>query len=135
MRSALGDVDPEVLADVQHRIDFRSGTRHARRAELTLVPRGGSEVHVELEPLYHFYMLGLGYGHPEWGHGVFKGENALGGEKFKLSEVDETQLPYQHIEAIVRARMEGREGVGVLEQLILGPQARYGFTELLDFAP
>jgi hypothetical protein len=135
MRSALGDVEPDRLVDVQHRIEFRSGTRHARRAELTLVPLRGSEVHVEIEPLYHFYMLGLGYGHPEWGHGVFKGENALGGEKFKLAEVDETQLPYQHIEAIVHARMEGREGVGVLEQLILGPQARYGFQELLDFAP
>jgi hypothetical protein len=35
----------------------------------------------------------------------------------------------------MRARSNGQEGIGVLEQIILGPYAPAGFTSLLDGAP
>ena len=38
----------------------------------------------------------------------------------------------QHIQQVMRARMAGEEGVGVLEQICFGPHARYGFKETLD---
>jgi len=38
----------------------------------------------------------------------------------------------QHIQQVVRARMGGRTGVGVLEQISFGPHPRYGFREFLD---
>jgi hypothetical protein len=52
--------------------------------------------------------------------------------------VDETSPLHLHIQAFVRATLrEGgrsRRGVGVLEQLILGPHEPSGFRELLDGA-
>jgi hypothetical protein len=37
-----------------------------------------------------------------------------------------------HVQQLCRARMDGREGVGVLEQLVLGPHAPSGFQSILD---
>ena len=39
-----------------------------------------------------------------------------------------------HTQTVVRATMGDRQGVGVLEQLCLGPHATYGFESLLDGA-
>jgi hypothetical protein len=119
----------------EHRIEWKSGTRHARRAELVLHPWQGEAERIELEPLYHFYMLGIGYGHPEWSHGMWKGELALHGERIEVAKVDETQPHYQHIQAICRARWGRREGIGVLEQVVIGPHAPSGFEQILDTAP
>jgi len=77
-------------------------------------------------------MKGIGYGHPEWGHGRWKGELALGGERWKCAELDEMALENQHIQQVVRARCGDEVGIGVLEQIHLGPHAGYGFKEFLD---
>jgi hypothetical protein len=77
-------------------------------------------------------MKGIGYAHPTWGHGHWKGELAIGGESWKLSELEEMAVENQHIQQVVRAKCEGKQGVGVLEQIAFGPHTRYGFKELLD---
>ena len=77
-------------------------------------------------------MKGIGYTHPEWGHGHWKGELAMAGESWKVDDVDPMALENQHIQQVVRARCDGREGIGVLEQICFGPHARYGFKEFLD---
>jgi hypothetical protein len=39
-----------------------------------------------------------------------------------------------HVQQVMRARSNGQEGIGVLEQIILGPHATSGFTQFLDGA-
>ena len=80
-------------------------------------------------------MKGIGYTHPEWGHGRWKGELAIGGESFRCDEIDPMAFDNQHIQQVVRARCGGEEGIGVLEQVAFGPHARYGFKSVLDPAP
>ena len=77
-------------------------------------------------------MKGIGYTHPEWGHGMWKGELAVAGESWRCDALDEMMIPNQHIQQVVRATMDGEQGVGVLEQLALGPYQRYGFREFMD---
>ena len=48
-------------------------------AEIDLVRTNGDLQTLRLEPQWEFQMLGLGYLHPEWGHGVWKGESAVAG--------------------------------------------------------
>ncbi len=129
-----GIEDPalEVMVDCEHRIEYIPGTRRAAKAEITLVGANGRRLEIELEPLLCFRMKGIGYTHPEWGHGMWKGELAMAGEAFRVDEVDPMALENQHIQQVVRARCEGREGIGVLEQICFGPHARYGFREFLD---
>jgi hypothetical protein len=135
----VGDGQAEPMKSVAQTIRFKPGTRHAAASTITLTPWRGEPYVIELEPLWNFYMLGIGYGHPEWAHGTFKGPLAVGGDRLVTAEVDERMPQYQHIQAICRARMTGdgkvRTGIGVLEQLIVGAHEPSGFKEILDMAP
>jgi hypothetical protein len=121
-------------ARVAHRIEWEPGTRRARRAQIELVPLSGEGAVLTLEPLLSFQMLGLGYLNPEWGHGMWKGEEAFGAESWKPSELAPLDPRHLHVQQLCRARWGGREGIGVLEQLAIGPHGPSGFTSLLDGA-
>ena len=92
----------------------------------------GTRHEIELEPLLCFRMKALGYLHPEWGQGVWKGELAVGGESWKCDDVAPLALENLHIQQVMRAHWGDRVGVGVLEQLAVGPHAPSGFKEFLD---
>jgi hypothetical protein len=128
-----GTVDPGVvpMGRVEHEITYAKGTRRAEHAQIALIERSGTRHEIELEPLLRFQMKGIGYTHPEWGHGRWKGELAIGGESWKVDEVDDLELSNQHIQQVVRARSGDEEGIGVLEQIHLGPHKRYGFKDFL----
>jgi hypothetical protein len=122
------------MASVEHVIEYAPGTRRAKSARLELVERSGQRREISLEPLLTFRMKGIGYTHPEWGHGRWKGELAVGGESWKTADLNELALDNIHIQQVMRARSDGREGIGVLEQICLGPHAPSGFKEFLDGA-
>ena len=74
-----------------------------------------------------------GYGHPEWRHGGYKGELAVEREDIVLSGVDFLRPENLHIQALshVTLTLPGEapvRGMGVFEQLILGPYRPYGFS-------
>lgn len=119
---------------VRHEVTYEPGTRRARAAELEFQTRAGETRVITLEPLLHFQMKGIGYTNQEWGHGYWKGDNALGAESWKSADLDPLDLTNIHIQSVMRARLDDREGVGVLEQLCIGPYAPYGFKEILDGA-
>jgi hypothetical protein len=131
-----GTVDPGVrrFARAEHRLAYAKGTRRAESARIALVSAEGERRDIELEPLCCFRMKGIGYQHPEWGHGRWKGECAIAGESWKSDSLDPLAFENQHIQQVMRARCDGREGVGVLEQMAFGPHATYGFREFLDGA-
>jgi hypothetical protein len=108
------------------------GTRRAAAAAITLTPHRGEPLAITLEPLLTAQMCGLGYLHPEWGHGTWKGELAIAGESWRTADFDPMALDNQHVQQVVRARLGDEEGIGVLEQLCFGRHVRYGFTEFLD---
>ncbi|MGI8840311.1 MAG: hypothetical protein ACR2F8_05970 [Caulobacteraceae bacterium] len=119
-------------------IDWKRGTRHARRAVVTVKDAAGVR-EILYEPDDAFFMLGLGYGHPVWGHGLAHGPLAVEREDLKLAEVDVRLPEHLHIQAPCKVTYRdgaGREaaGRGVLEQLVIGPHAPSGFAETLDFA-
>ncbi len=124
----------EYWGRVEHRLDYVPGTRRAGAAELCLISKTGERREISLEPLLCFRMKGIGYTHPEWGHGRWQGELAIGGESWKCDELDPLAFENLHVQQVVRARSGEREGVGVLEQLCLGPHAIYGFKGLADGA-
>ena len=124
----------ERAADVAHEISWRPGTRRAEGARLTLRPHRGDPVVAELEPILDFQMLGLGYLHPEWGHGMWKGESAVGAERWRLDELDPLAPQHLHVQQLVRVQVGGEVGTGVLEQLVIGPHEPSGFTGLADGA-
>jgi len=132
-----GTEDPgtQFLARGEHRLTFCPGTRRARSAEITLVTMEGQSGEIQLEAVLCFRMKGIGYQHAEWGHGRWKGELAVGGEKWRCDEADENAFENAHIQQVMLAKSGRKRGVGVLEQFHLGPHARYGFQGFLDPVP
>ena len=127
---------PEALRAADYRIEWTPGTRHAAAFELDLIPWVGDPSTIRLEPLFNFQMLGIGYGHPEWSHGIWKGELVVGGDRWDLPIDDPTAPQHGHIQAIVRATSSGglgeHEGIGILEQLAIGRHVPTGLEGIFD---
>lgn len=137
---AVGETAAEHMASCRSRIVYKQGTRHAQDASIEVVDHKGGAWSVELTPRFQFYMSGIGYMHPEWGHGIYRGDDVLGYDTYELATVNENDLRFQHVQAFVSARLTGpggvvRDGAGVLEQLVIGPYAPHGLTGLFDPAP
>lgn len=130
------DGEPEEMRAVDHRIEWRPGTRAAAAFELDLIPPTGEATTVTLQPVYDFHMAGIGYTHPEWGHGVWKGEDVAGGDRWTLPVEDPTAADRVHVQTFVRASTSGglgeHTGVGVLEQFVVGRHSPTGLEGLFD---
>ena len=127
---------PEAMRAVDYRIAWSPGTRSAEWFEIDLIPWVGEPSTLRLEPLFHFHMLGIGYGHREWGHGVWKGELAVDGDRWGLPVATPNAPEHVHIQAMVRATTSGglgeHEGIGILEQLAIGRHVPTALDGLFD---
>ncbi|MCH7788598.1 MAG: hypothetical protein IH940_04075 [Acidobacteria bacterium] len=127
------DEATEHMRSLEHDLRFEPNSRMIASATLSMTSVDSDLVHhIELEKLFTFRMKGIGYAHPEWSHGVWKGELEMAVEQWDLSDVDENEYTNQHVQHLVRARMGERVGIGVLEQNCLGPYKPYGFGDFLD---
>ncbi len=131
----LGE-DPGIreMASVRHEIGWRKGTRLAESAELELVSREREVLAISLEPMIRFQMLAIGYQHPEWGHGFWKGEDVIGGESWQLDEIDLLDYKHIHNHQVCRTRMGDQVGIGLLETVVFGRHDPSGFKSILDGA-
>jgi hypothetical protein len=110
------------------------GTRRASSAVITMNDKSGESLEISLEPVMVHRMKGLGYQHPEWGHGKWHGELAIAGESWTDSDLDPLALENIHVQQIVRATCGDRVGHGVLEQMHIGPSTALGFDDWFDGA-
>jgi hypothetical protein len=116
----------------RHRIEYHAGTRLAKAAEIDLVNLADGVRRIKLEPKLKFMMKGLGYGHPEWKQGAWKGELVTGHESFDPRQLDNQAPENIHTQQIVTATDGERQGVGVLEQIVVGPYEPAGFKGFFD---
>ena len=112
-------------------------SRRLQKARMRLAENGPE---LNIEPTgAHFYMSGLGYTHPTWGHGRDHGEFETAYDVIDAADVDDSAPGQIHIQALARATLtdngKTHSGVGVLEQFLIGPHAPSGFTGMLDGAP
>lgn len=122
------------MKSVGWHIDWAPGTRRSAAASLTFTPWNSEAGVIELEPVLTFQMLGIGYFHPEWSHGHWKGEQASGYDEWRLDDLDPAAPHHTHVQQLVRARWGDRTGVGVLEQLAIGDHEPSGLRGLFDGA-
>ena len=126
-----GVEDPTVsyCRNNEHKLTFASDSRMIETASLAFTEIAGDVRHeIEFEKIFTYRMKGIGYSHPEWGHGMWKDELALSSERWSLADVDDNAFENQHVQHLMRVKMGDRTGIGVLEQIFLGPYEPYGFT-------
>ena len=116
-------------------VAWRSGTRWAEQLTTRLDPWNGDPVVVTYEPFLQFQMVGLGYRHPVWGHGRWVGADESTRDAIVLADVSAHDHLMLHVQALARARWGDREGVGVVEQLVIGSHVPTGLTGVVDGAP
>jgi hypothetical protein len=115
-----------------------SGTRWPDGGTIALELGDGAPQQVTLKPLSRFQMKGLGYTHPVWNHGVHHGALKVEREEFDLASLDPLQPDNLHVQILCKATALSdsgpSEGMGVFEQLIIGPYAPMRLDEFLDGA-
>ena len=130
-------VEPaDAMRSVDYRIGWKPGTRRAEWFEIDFEPWQGEVSTIRLEPLFDLHMLGIGYGHPEWRHGAWKGELVIAGDRWSLPVSDPNAFHHIHIQSLVRATTTGglgqHTGLGALEQLAVGRHDPTGLVGLND---
>ena len=121
---------------VSYEFGWEPGTRRADSFSLTY-EFANSRAEMTFTPRVHFQMSGLGYLHPEWGHGFWKGELAVSSDRFTLPVEDPLAPHYLHVQTlsdVVCTTSDGNvhHGIGVLETLVIGAHAPSGFTGIVD---
>lgn len=114
--------------------ELTSGSRWPSHGVLDLDVKGAPD-RVTLEPLAQFQMRGIGYTSPEWGHGQYHGALKVEREDFTPGELNPLQPENLHVQMLCRA--DGGDagvGLGVFEQLVIGPYAPMGLAEYLSGA-
>ena len=127
---------PQAMRTVDYRVEWRPGTRWADRFEYDLVDWDGRTHTVMLVPRHEFQMSGLGYGHPEFGHGTWKGECIVATERSALPVATPCARQHVHVQALCDATHLAPDGsiehgIGILEQLAIGDHPT-GLAGILD---
>ena len=122
------------MATAVHRVTYHSGTRLAARAELDLIDLYGKVRTITMEPQLRFQMKGLGYGHPVWKQGAWQGDFAIHGETYEPDQIDLSAPENIHVQQVVKVSDGERSGIGVLEQIVVGPYEPSGLTGMFDGA-
>ncbi|MFD5497899.1 hypothetical protein ACFWH4_34665 [Streptomyces sp. NPDC127091] len=116
--------------DVRVGITYRPGTRRPKTARIEVGPRGPMHFTVEVEPRTTFQMMGLGYYHPERGHGRDHGDDSVVRESWKLEELDPLTVNTVHAQQLsVVRRSDGVQGIGIFEHIAMGPHQPSGLPE------
>lgn len=119
-------------------VRWKPGTRHPDGGTITMQDDDGATWRVEMHALATLLTKGLGYHHPEWGHGMWRGELSLGHEQLRLDGLDPLRPDHVHVHQLVRAELRApdgeRSGIGLLETMCFGPHAPSGFRGFLDGA-
>ena len=139
-RSEHIDVARKVVAS-GHELVYHPKTRHAKQGVVHVVLGDGKRLRIEFETLYPFFMSGVGYGHPEWGHGKLHKDVDI---CFQYDRVhtylaNRNHSLYWHVQEVSKfyAFYEGSDelvdtGVGVVEQLVVGPHLPSRFNSFYD---
>ncbi|WP_338465796.1 hypothetical protein RXV95_09425 [Novosphingobium sp. ZN18A2] len=123
------------IEDAEMAATLQPGTRWPSGGTLTL-PTADGDLHVSFEPIGRFQMRGMGYTSPKWSHGLYHGPLEVEREDIDLAACEPGQPQNLHVQMICKVRIAetGEEGVGVFEQLVIGPYAPMGFKEMFDLA-
>lgn len=130
----LGDGDPSWGVEPARRghglsveVTWRDDRRWPARVEATM---GGQPV--TLEPIAPFPLRGLGYSHPERGHGTWHDELSVVRDSITFAELEPLDMSVNHVQHVCRVRVGDEEGVGIVETIALGDHPTRGLTGFLD---
>ena len=85
----------------QKDISYKPKTRRVESLNLNLATSQDELFEFQIVPNVNMFMCGLGYMHPDWGHGQFKGELETQYDSYDLSE-DPQDPPFLHVQSLCK---------------------------------
>jgi hypothetical protein len=125
------EIAPDGDGDLIHahgamELDLIPGTRWVSRATLQVTPDAGAPYEQRFDPIAHLEMQGIGYRHPEWTHGSYRGrELDVAREDIDLDASSPADLHRWHRQLLCRVTRTAPDGsvehgTGLLEHLFIG---------------
>jgi hypothetical protein len=119
-------------SDAHMSLTLKPDIRHALNAALFV--GGEAPMKVTFAPIGTFLMRGIGYGHPDWGHGGWKGNLVVEREDIQLKSITQGRPDHLHIQAVSKVSLvrngKTETGIGILEQFIIGAYVPLGLTSI-----
>ena len=124
----------EVLGHPRHEIHYIPGTRRASGAVIHLTEPDGSPLELKVEAMLPTYVgIGTGYGYDaDWKHGMYQGELAVQGVHIDTTTPEGAAQLFGLVDASGRFSYGDHVGYGLFEHMAVGPNAQYGFKDLMD---
>jgi hypothetical protein len=118
-------------------VEVHPGTRWPARGMIHFPDPRGGEYRIDVEAGSRFYLSGIGYMNPEWGHGLNKGPLAIAYDEIRTADVTAYDLQHAHAEAFARLTLTAPDGqvvkgVGTFESLSMGRYEPWGLKGLTD---
>lgn len=132
--------NPKVAA-AGHSLVYQPFSRHAKAGSIFMTLDDGRTVKIKFEPMFPFFMSGIGYGHPQFGHGTSHGDAKLvvQYDTIDIELADRRNPLYWHVQEVCHiaayfpnSSIPFDEGIGMVEQLMVGPHLPSKFTKLYD---
>lgn len=135
---ARGTAAKSTVQSAQVDATYLPGTRHVATCRVTVYETDGTKLVVQCEPLFPFFMSGLGYGSVEFGHG-----SRPEGARVKFDEIcvalaDRNHSLTNQIQEVCKLvvhkygpkgeLVDQDVGVGIVEQYVIGPHSPSGFA-------
>ena len=123
------------ISNPEIEINYKKNTRRINNLKIKL-----DDTELEFTTGRKFYMQGLGYTHPEWGHGNNHGQLKVG---FDIIDLDKAEIELSkglihnlHIQTLSKIKFKtpkiSNTGQGVIEQLFIGRHKPSEFEGILD---
>lgn len=130
-----GKKNDELLVNLKKKVKYKKNSRRVKELLIFADKADGNEIQIKVIPKSKNFMCGLGYMHPDWGHGHYKGDDETFYDFYDLND-DPHDPPFLHIQSFCDVtyndKVSNYNGFGVLEELILGPHKPSGFKNLFD---
>jgi hypothetical protein len=127
------DAKPQHLGHTEVSLDWIPGRREISSANLVPHRKDGSALDpITFERILTFRMRGIGYMHPQFAHGTNHGELEIAGESIGSEDFSPLEPASIHVQTLCHVSFGARHGIGVLEQLAVGPHQPSGLKGLLD---
>jgi len=108
-------------------VTWRSDRRWPERIDMRF---GG--LPVTMTPISPFALRGLGYSHPERGHGTWHDELSVARDTITFADLDPMDLTANHVQHVCTVTAGDEQGVGIVETISMGDHPARGLTGFLD---
>ncbi len=119
------------VVKVEHEYEYHPGTQRMKSGRVVFRMKDGTVKDVTMREMTCMYLRGGGYvGFKGFRHGTWMGQYWEDGERWNVGDPAVADDVHGLDDTVIEVTCEGRTGYGIIENMIIAPYRKYGFTQL-----